>query len=70
MNRGVRTVTSRSAFRDVERPDIAIEGMRMAEFIINVLAEIVTDIWSLQCLARWRRKRQAARETRSKIRLT
>jgi hypothetical protein len=47
VNRGVRTVTSRSAFRDVERPDIAIEGMRIAEFIINVLAEIVTDIWTL-----------------------
>ncbi|MGX1353166.1 hypothetical protein AB7M49_006775 [Bradyrhizobium elkanii] len=59
----MRTVTSRSAFRDVERPDSAIEGMRMAEFIINVLAEIVTDIWTLHGFARWRRTRKTAQET-------
>lgn len=35
----------------------------MAEFIINVLVEIVTDIWTLQCLARWRRKKKPALET-------
>lgn len=35
----------------------------MAEFIINVLAEIVTDIWTLHGLARWRRKRKTAQET-------
>ncbi|MDH2382012.1 hypothetical protein [Bradyrhizobium sp. CER78] len=32
----------------------------MAEFIINVIVDVVTDIWTLQCLARWRRKKQAA----------
>lgn len=37
----------------------------MAELIVNVLVEIVTDIWTLQCLARWRRKKAAAQETAS-----
>ncbi|WOH78820.1 hypothetical protein RX327_23180 [Bradyrhizobium sp. BEA-2-5] len=68
----MRIVTSQSAFREVERPDSGIEGMRMAEFIIKVLAEIVTDIWTLHGLPRWWRKRKAAEETASdlKIRLT
>ncbi|WP_274617411.1 hypothetical protein [Bradyrhizobium oropedii] len=37
----------------------------MAEFIVNVLVEVVTGIWTLQCLARWRRKKRAAREMAS-----
>lgn len=45
-----------------------MEGMHMAEFIINILADIVTDIWTLQCLARWRKKKtpqEAASDQRS-----
>ncbi|MBR0901009.1 hypothetical protein JQ616_39145 [Bradyrhizobium tropiciagri] len=62
----VRAITSRSVFRDVELPDIAIgRNAGMAELIVNVLVEIVTDIWTLQCLARWRRKKAAAQETAS-----
>ncbi|WP_283806324.1 hypothetical protein [Bradyrhizobium viridifuturi] len=37
----------------------------MAEFIVNVLVEIVTDIWTLQYLARRRRKKAAAQEATS-----
>ncbi|WP_375789569.1 hypothetical protein ACE10Z_20945 [Bradyrhizobium sp. Pha-3] len=32
----------------------------MAEFIITIIADVITDIWTLQRLARWRRKRPAA----------
>ncbi|MGY4479766.1 hypothetical protein [Bradyrhizobium sp. USDA 3364] len=37
----------------------------MAEFIINVLVDVVTDIWTLQCLARWRQKKKPAQEAAS-----
>ncbi|GKQ50456.1 hypothetical protein [Bradyrhizobium sp. Ce-3] len=37
----------------------------MAEFIINLIADVITDIWTLQSLARWRRKRKAAQERAS-----
>ena len=37
----------------------------MAEFIVNVLVEVVTDIWTLLVLARWRRRKAAARATAS-----
>ncbi|MCC8979932.1 hypothetical protein [Bradyrhizobium acaciae] len=30
----------------------------MAEFIVNILVEVVTGIWTLQCLARWRRNKR------------
>ncbi|MGY3690489.1 hypothetical protein ACE103_24235 [Bradyrhizobium sp. ma5] len=41
----------------------------MAEFIINLIADVITDIWTLQCLARWRRKRPTApQETASEQR--
>ncbi|WP_159450392.1 hypothetical protein [Bradyrhizobium mercantei] len=35
----------------------------MAEFIINILVDVVTDIRTLQCLARWRWKKKPAPET-------
>lgn len=38
----------------------------MAEFII--IADVITDIWTLQCLARWRRRRAAPQETASEQR--
>lgn len=34
----------------------------MAELIINVFVEVIADIWTLQCLARWRKKK-ATHET-------
>ncbi|MGY3535149.1 MULTISPECIES: hypothetical protein [Bradyrhizobium] len=37
----------------------------MAEFIITIIADVVTEISTLQCLARWRRKRQAPQQTAS-----
>ncbi|WP_256437674.1 hypothetical protein [Bradyrhizobium sp. CCBAU 53421] len=37
----------------------------MAEFIITIIADVVTDIWTLQCVARWRWKRKASQETAS-----
>ncbi|MGY3588772.1 hypothetical protein ACVIGB_002271 [Bradyrhizobium sp. USDA 4341] len=40
----------------------------MAEFIINLIADVITDIWTLQCLVRWRRKREAPQQTASEQR--
>ncbi|WP_342728576.1 hypothetical protein AAFG07_18955 [Bradyrhizobium sp. B097] len=40
----------------------------MAEFIINLIADVITDIWTLQCLVRWRRKREGPRQTASEQR--
>jgi hypothetical protein len=35
----------------------------MAEWIISVIVEVVTDIWTLQCLARWRGRKKAPETT-------
>jgi hypothetical protein len=40
----------------------------MAEFIITIIADVITDIWTLQCLARWRRTRRAPQQTASEQR--
>ncbi|WP_283842193.1 hypothetical protein [Bradyrhizobium altum] len=40
----------------------------MAEFIIKLIGDVITDIWTLQCLARWRRKRETPRPTASEQR--
>ncbi|WP_283808130.1 hypothetical protein [Bradyrhizobium sp. C9] len=40
----------------------------MAEFIVTIIADVITDIWTLQCLARWQRKRAAPQEAASEQR--
>ncbi|WP_256459046.1 hypothetical protein [Bradyrhizobium sp. 41S5] len=40
----------------------------MAEFIITIIADVITDIWTLQCLARCRHKRKAPEQTASEQR--